>query len=148
VPLPHGRVLTLDRALNLLDYRPCLREPWHLSYPYLVEDEGEVFVLPEAYKSGRLRLYRTRRFPVEWEPAALITLDSPAIDPTVVRHGNLWWMFDAPSADLRPGREGSTSLLPSGWTAHGIAIRSTRYAAILRGPAPPARPSRSAASFT
>jgi hypothetical protein len=64
----------------------------HLSYPFLVRDDGAIYMVPEAYRGGRVLLYRARRFPAEWEPVAEI-LDEPAVDPTLIRHGGLWWMF-------------------------------------------------------
>src|SRR5262245_35596343 len=34
-------VLILDEALRLVERRPALREPWHLSYPFVFEAEGQ-----------------------------------------------------------------------------------------------------------
>lgn len=72
----------------------ALARPFHLSYPSLIEDGGELYMLPEAYKSGGLTLYRCARFPDLWEPDRRL-LDIPAIDATVVRHRSRWWMFHA-----------------------------------------------------
>ncbi|MDB5685508.1 MAG: formyl transferase [Rhizorhabdus sp.] len=93
-------VLTLDNDFNMLDHRPCLRQPWHLSYPFLIESGGETYMLPEAHKSGDLLLYRATRFPFGWEAVASIPLDSPAIDPSPIFFEGYWWMFYAPSTDL------------------------------------------------
>lgn len=88
-------VLVFDRALRLIDHGPVLSEPWHLSYPYLVEWEGETWMLPEAHMSRALRLYRAVDFPFRWETAAVLQMDQVTIDPTVIHHGGLWWMFSA-----------------------------------------------------
>ncbi len=93
-------VLRLDAQLNLIDRSTCLREPWHLSYPFLIEADGETYMLPEAHKSGTMKLYRARRFPYDWEPVATIALDSPAIDASPIFFEGLWWIFYAPSYDL------------------------------------------------
>lgn len=89
-------VLTLDRNLNLIDRQPCLREPWHLSYPCLIEDAGEVYMLPEAFRSGKSTLYRATRFPFGWKAVATLSIGA-AIDPSPIRHGGLWWIFHSPS---------------------------------------------------
>lgn len=86
-------VLTLDESLRVRDRRPALEEPWHLSYPFLVEEEGETYMLPEAFRSGQLTLYRAVEFPARWEPATRIVLDTVAIDATPVFHDGLWWLF-------------------------------------------------------
>lgn len=83
----------------------ALAEPFHLSYPSLIEDEGELYILPEGHKSGALTLYRCVRFPDVWEPAQRL-LSLPAIDATVARSGGRWWMFYAlPGPDNRAMRE-------------------------------------------
>lgn len=90
-------VIVLDRALAVLDVRPVLRAPWHLSYPFVFEAEGETWMLPEAHESGSLQLYRARAFPFEWEPAATIALDAVPLDATPFHHHGRWWLFYAPA---------------------------------------------------
>lgn len=90
-------VLTLDADLRLIDQRPALKEPWHLSYPFIVEADGETWMLPEAHKSGRLTLYRAEDFPTVWAPHSVIMLDQVPIDATPVFHEGLWWLFYTPA---------------------------------------------------
>lgn len=94
----HGVIdhLTFRADKTFSDRRTVLREPWHLSYPFVFEADGEVWMAPEAFRSGRLTLYRARAFPDAWEPALTLELDTPAIDPTVFRHEGLWWIAYAP----------------------------------------------------
>jgi hypothetical protein len=90
-------VMTFDADLNLLSREPALKEPWHLSYPFIIEEGGETYMLPEAHKSGRLTLYRAVEFPTRWEPVQAIVLDHVAIDATPVFHDGLWWLFYTPA---------------------------------------------------
>lgn len=91
----HGTIECLVMAPDgsLLDRRSVLTEPWHLSYPFVFEAEGEIYMLPEAYRSGRLTLYRASEFPWRWEPVGALPLDHVAIDATPVFHDGLWWLF-------------------------------------------------------
>lgn len=94
-----------DNDNQLVASGPALIEPFHLSYPFLIEEGGELYMLPEANKSGVLTLYRCERFPDRWAPVKTL-LDIPAIDATVVKHDGRWWMFYAlPGADRRAMRE-------------------------------------------
>lgn len=92
----HGviRRFTYDADLKLVDEAPALRAAHHLSYPFLIEDGAEVFMLPEAHTSGKLTLYRARAFPNDWEQVCDV-LDAPAIDASVIKHNGRWWMFYA-----------------------------------------------------
>jgi len=78
-----------------------LREPWHLSYPQVFEADGAYWMLPEAYRSGALTLYRAAEFPRVWEPVARLALDTPAIDATPFRHDGLWWLAYSPKGPQR-----------------------------------------------
>lgn len=71
--------------------RPALEEPWHLSYPHLIEDEGALWMLPEASSNGRLTIYRCTRFPDRWEPAGVL-IEGAVHDATVFRHNGRYWM--------------------------------------------------------
>jgi hypothetical protein len=120
----HGviELLTFDADLWMLDRRTVLREPWHLSYPFVWEADGETWMLPEAYRSGGLTLYRAAAFPDRWEPAARLELDAPAIDATPFRHGGRWWLAYAPSSP-RAARQRHLHLafadtLTGPWTPH------------------------------
>jgi len=127
-------VLRLDAEFRLIDRRTCLREPWHLSYPFVFEANGETWLLPEAYKSGALTLYRAAAFPHRWEAAARITLDAPAIDATPFRHGGLWWLAYAPGGNIA-ARQGRLHLahadrLTGPWRSHpGNPVRIDRAGA-------------------
>ncbi len=65
----------------------------HASYPFLVEDAGSVFMLPELGGSGSLVLYEAVDFPFDWRPAATILPGVPALDASVVRFEDRWWLF-------------------------------------------------------
>lgn len=90
-------VLTYDADLSLLRRQPALSEPWHLSYPFVFEAEGETWMLPEAHKSRGLTLYRCASFPDRWEAAHRIELDQVPIDATPLFHEGLWWLFYTPA---------------------------------------------------
>jgi hypothetical protein len=90
-------VLIFDVDLNFIERRPVLSEPWHLSYPFIVEDAGETWMLPEAHRSGALTLYRCEHWPDRWAAHTEIKLDAVAIDATPVRHDGRWWLFYTPA---------------------------------------------------
>lgn len=104
----HGVIdrLTFDAELSLIDRATVLREPWHLSYPYVFEADGETWMLPEAHRSGALTLYRDAGTLDRWEPAARIVLDVVPIDATPFRHEGRWWLFYSGGPD-RTARMGA-----------------------------------------
>ena len=72
-----------------------LREPYHLSYPYVFEREGEYFLIPESLEPCAIRLYRADPFPGRWVYEADLIAGRFA-DPSIFRYGDRWWMFACP----------------------------------------------------
>lgn len=123
--------LELDGDFRLTGRRTVLAEPWHLSYPFVFEAEGETWMLPEAHRSGALTLYRAAAFPDRWEPVGRFALDTPAIDATPFRHDGLWWLAYSPDGS-QAEKQGRLHLafaerLTGPWTPHpGNPVRIDR----------------------
>ncbi|MGH9393112.1 MAG: glucosamine inositolphosphorylceramide transferase family protein [Terriglobales bacterium] len=88
-----GHLVALDAAGS--GPQPLLGMPAevHLSYPYLIEEEGELYCVPEAWESGEIALFR--RTPAErphWDFVATLVPDFAGVDPTIFRHGGQWWL--------------------------------------------------------
>jgi hypothetical protein len=79
----------------LSEVRPCLRQSYHLSYPQLLEEQGEIFLIPESEQAGGVDLYRARYFPDDWVLERRL-IDFPCVDPTVFRWQDRWWMIVSP----------------------------------------------------
>jgi hypothetical protein len=80
---PIGRVL------------PVLEEPWHLSYPFLIEDDGELWMIPESSTHRDVGLYRCIRFPDKWERHATLMSGIELSDITIARHDGCYYLFAA-----------------------------------------------------
>jgi len=106
----------------------ALAQPFHLSYPSLIEDHGELYMLPEGYKGGGLDLYRCVAFPDRWERVARL-VEGPVVDATVVRHRERWWMFHAlfgsANRAMRELHVAWAEALTGPWTPHpGNPVRA------------------------
>ena len=66
--------------------------PVHLSYPYLFERDGDVLCVPETYQAREVGLYRADEFPARWSKVATLIPGVPALDATVFRHRDRWWL--------------------------------------------------------
>jgi hypothetical protein len=99
----HGVIELIELGADFSPVRRSvvLRESWHLSYPQVFEADGDWWMMPEAYRSGVLTLYRAAAFPHQWEPVVRLELDMPAIDPTPFRQNGLWWLAYSPAGPQR-----------------------------------------------
>ena len=75
-----------------------LSEPFHLSYPQVLEWEGQHWMLPETQGSGEVRLYRALDFPRRWAFVAVLWPE-PLADTTAFVHHGQWWMLGTDKQD-------------------------------------------------
>jgi hypothetical protein len=68
-------------------------QDYHLSYPFLLEWQGELYMLPEAGVSRAVTLWRCEQFPDRWTKAATLLTDICFTDATIIEHNGLWWLF-------------------------------------------------------
>jgi beta-xylosidase len=69
-----------------------LEEPFHLSYPYVFEWQGEHYMVPETLGASAVCLYKADEFPTRWSRQHTLIAGAHA-DPSLVRYDDLWWLF-------------------------------------------------------
>jgi len=70
-----------------------LKEPFHLSYPFLLESNGELYMCPETSQSKSIRLYKCIDFPLKWTLAKILMKDVSAADTNIFYRDEKWWLF-------------------------------------------------------
>ncbi len=70
-----------------------LKEDFHLSYPHVFRQQDEFLMIPECGQTSSVRLYRSVRFPWEWELQATLFECSTPVDASVFRHDDRWWIL-------------------------------------------------------
>lgn len=70
----------------------ALREPFHLSYPFVFAHGGDFYMIPETRQAQAVRLYRADRFPAGWRCVGEL-LTGPFADSTLIFHEGRWWLF-------------------------------------------------------
>lgn len=87
-------VLRLDAANRSVAILPVETDlAGHLSYPFLFEHEGRLWMLPEHSAGGHTVLLECVRFPDRWRTAAELLPDFPAVDPTLHVARDRLWLF-------------------------------------------------------
>ena len=71
----------------------ALDKPYHLSYPFVFEHEGELLMLPETTAAGRVELCRCVRFPDQWELDTVLIDNIAGADGTLWYQDERWWLF-------------------------------------------------------
>lgn len=86
-------VATSDDLSQWQYQRVVLREPFHLSYPFVFEWNGSHYMMPESHEASSIRLYKATKFPGEWTHVHTLLDDDRYSDSTLFRHDDQWWLF-------------------------------------------------------
>jgi hypothetical protein len=93
--LGHGviSVAEFDDRGPLSAPQPVFTRECHLSYPFVFEHEGEMWMVPETSSARSIDLYRAEKFPGGWRFEANLVEEVEASDATLFIHGGQWWMM-------------------------------------------------------
>lgn len=93
----HGVIERHDFELPSLRWRsarPVLVRPFHLSYPYVFEHDGQTYMVPETARANEIALYRAVDDSLDhWERERSLISGVAGVDASVTQHGGRWWMF-------------------------------------------------------
>ena len=70
-----------------------IEEEFHLSYPFLIEDKEDLFMVPETHQTKDIRIYRCTEFPLKWKLHKILISDIGAVDTNIFKFNNKYWLF-------------------------------------------------------
>jgi exopolysaccharide biosynthesis WecB/TagA/CpsF family protein len=86
-------VVEFDEAGPIGAPRPVLDTGLHVSYPFVFEHAGAMWMVPESSAEANVCLWRARRFPDVWDKEAVLLSGIIASDATLFQHDGRWWML-------------------------------------------------------
>jgi hypothetical protein len=90
--------LAVATSTNLRNWKyqqVILDEPFHLSYPYVFEREGEYYLIPESYEDNSVRLYKADEFPTHWSYVTTLVEGREYVDNSIIYYNGKWWLFSS-----------------------------------------------------
>tara|TARA_R110000787_G_scaffold184181_5_gene296055 strand:+ start:980 stop:1978 length:999 start_codon:yes stop_codon:yes gene_type:complete len=76
------------------DYKSkILQEKFHQSFPYVFEQDNEVYMLPESYQSNEVRLYKAVGFPNNWTLDAILHDGNEFADTIFLEKESVFYWF-------------------------------------------------------
>ena len=73
--------------------RVVLEEDFHLSFPFIFQQNGETYMIPETSAAKQIRLYKATQFPYSWKLEKILMDHVDAADTMVFEHNKLWYML-------------------------------------------------------
>ncbi len=106
--------------------RTVLERDHHLSYPFVFEHEGAIYMLPETGEAGRIELHRAVEFPDHWELDRVLLDGLTALDATLHVEDGAPLAVRERDRGSRRCRRAVVVLVAPRWTESGAHIRRTR----------------------
>lgn len=119
-----------------------LKKDYHLSSPTVFRYKGQIYMIPESSGNATIELYKSVRFPYEWEFVKNIMEGIKAVDTTFFEQDGKCWLYTGFKS--LPGTSSSEelylfyadSLFAEKWTSHPMNpvvsdVRSARPAGRL-----------------
>lgn len=104
-----GVARSVDKGATWEQLGIALDEDWHLSYPYVFDYNGHIYMMPEGSAKGDLRLYRAIDFPVKWKFDKVI-MKKPMVDSFIVPHGGKYWLFGSDHSGIGTKKNGQLEI--------------------------------------
>ena len=91
--LGHLSVMEIDSDGNYTQPIKILEKNYHLSYPFIFKDNGDYYMIPETSGHKDIQLYKAENFPLDWKLQETLMEDVVAVDTTIHKDGDTYWMF-------------------------------------------------------
>jgi len=91
--------MTMRPGQKPIIYQDVIKTPFHMSYPYLIEHNDQIYCVPEISESGQVRLYRAIKFPHQWEELVVLIENFAGVDSTIFKHNGHWWLLATDNND-------------------------------------------------
>lgn len=85
----------IDECGNPSEVKTVLSRPYHLSFPFIFEWEGEIYLLPETRQHKTIEIYRAIDFPFRWDAAMVLMSEVSAVDTVIMEYRGKLWLFTA-----------------------------------------------------
>ena len=86
-------MIELDEDGKHTQSKVVLEKDYHLSYPCLFEEKGQLFMIPETATNKNIELYKCIDFPFKWQLEKVLMDNVHAVDTTILKYNNKFWLF-------------------------------------------------------
>ena len=91
----HISVIEIDQHGNYKKPVRALEKEYHLSYPFVFEQDNHYYMVPESAQRRAIELYECVEFPSKWQFKMNLMENVRAVDTTLFYHLDKWWLFTA-----------------------------------------------------
>ncbi|KAI3864874.1 hypothetical protein MKX03_031549 [Papaver bracteatum] len=104
-----GVAKSIDKGATWQQLGTALDEDWHLSYPYVFDYQGHIYMMPEGSEKGEVRLYKSLNFPLQWTLHKVI-MKKPLVDTFLINRNGNYWLFGSDHSGFGTKKNGQLEI--------------------------------------
>ncbi|MCP3683112.1 MAG: hypothetical protein GY861_10515 [bacterium] len=85
--------LQLDGTNSWSEPKRSLDLSFHMSYPYLIKHQEEIYCIPETIAIREICLYKAQKLPDQWVKVGTLIENIEGVDTTIFQYDGLWWLM-------------------------------------------------------
>ena len=122
-----GRIVyvTVDKDLKISPLKVALDLSYHVSFPYIFEENGKFYMIPESAGASEVALFEAVQFPDRWKKVATLLRPGWYGDSILFKYGEYYWIFTSKNSVADLHIYYSKSML-SGFQPHPINAKKVQ----------------------
>jgi hypothetical protein len=74
-------------------FNDILEENFHLSFPFIFQNNNDVYMIPETSMINEIRIYKCVKFPTNWKLEKILMKNVSAADTILIKKNSTWYML-------------------------------------------------------
>jgi len=88
-----GNIYSMEvRNDSVINSQTSIDLNYHVSYPFLLENNGEYYCIIESSENKSIDLYKSIKFPYQWQKYITLVHDFAGVDASIFKFENSWWL--------------------------------------------------------
>jgi hypothetical protein len=90
-----GHIEVLNTTAEKVVFK--LKANFHYSYPFVLEENNDVYIIPETHQTNSIDLYKWNESKEEMEFVKTLISNFPGVDNSIIKYNNKFWLFSTTS---------------------------------------------------
>lgn len=86
-------LIEMDKKGNYNMPETIIENDYHMSYPFIFEDNDTLYMIPETSENKTIELYECIDFPKKWKLSKVLFSGISAVDATILKYNGKYWLF-------------------------------------------------------
>lgn len=88
-----GKLVVAKKSEGYAQFYTALEDKHHYSFPFVIENEGNLYVVPECFESGEVKIFKFDTISLKLDFVQTLLKGFAAVDPILFSRDGRWWLL-------------------------------------------------------